>query len=433
MTPAVDFFDTSTRNWRARLAISVDVMRELSRYTDPEEMYLVFAWRMNQIFPTSRQITISRRGLKKPQFRVTRFNLWVDGSNPWKDPHRFPVYSGGIFADLIYGDEPRVVDELFVAEDDPACEYLGGQGSLMAVPLFENGQAQNMLVATRDDPAAFSSEQVPELVWMCNLFARATQTLVLSEALQEANDDAEYELRAIAEIQRSLLPAEVPELPGLDMAVSYRAAGHAGGDYYDFFPLDDGRVGVLIADVSGHGTPAAVVMAVAHSLAHTDPAAQATPAAFLARLNAHLARRYTTISGTFVTAFYGVFDPARRTLTYANAGHVAPRLVRWAGYSEVLARARHVPLGVIDTASAYEEEVVTVEPGDQVVLLTDGVTEAVSVFGDVFGADRIEPLALAGTTAQDLVAAITEDVDAFTAGAPPKDDQTVLVVRFPER
>ncbi|HEY2786718.1 MAG TPA: PP2C family protein-serine/threonine phosphatase [Fimbriiglobus sp.] len=433
MTPAVDFFDTSTRNWRARLAISVDVMRELSRYTDPEEMYLVFSWRMNQIFPTSRQITISRRGLKKPQYRVTRFNRWVDGANPWKDPHRFPVHSGGIFTDLLYGDEPRVVDNLVISSGDPAYEYLRGQGSLMAVPLFENGTAQNMVVLTRDETSAFPPEQVPELVWMSNLFARAMQTLVLSEALQEANDEAEYELRAIGEIQRSLLPAELPEMPGLDVAVSYRAAGRAGGDYYDFFPVDGERIGVLIADVSGHGTPAAVVMAVAHSLAHTDPDAQAKPATFLARLNDHLARRYTTISGTFVTAFYGVFDPTRRTLNYANAGHVPPRLIRWNGYAEVLSQARHVPLGVIDTAAGYMEETVTVEPGDQVVLLTDGVTEAVSVFGDVFGADRIEPLALAGTTAKDLVTAIVEDVDAFSAGAPPKDDQTVLVVRFPER
>lgn len=433
MTPAVDFFDSSTRNWRARLAISVDVMRELSRYTDPEEMYLVFAWRMNQVFPTSRQITVSRRGLKHPQFRVTRFNLWVENSNPWKDPHRFPVLSGGILAELLYSDEPRVMDELFVATDDPAEEFLRNQGSLIAIPLFENGIAQNMVVLTREDVAAFTPEQVPELVWMCNLFARATQTLVLSEALQEVNDEAEYELRAIGEIQRSLLPAKVPGMPGLDLAVSYRAAGRAGGDYYDFFPLGDGRLGVLIADVSGHGTPAAVVMAVAHSLAHTDPGAQAYPVTFLARLNDHLAQRYTTISGTFVTAFYGVFDPARHTLTYANAGHVPPRLIRWTGISEVLTQARHVPLGVIDTATGYQEVTVTVEPGDQVVLLTDGVTEAVSVFGDVFGSDRIEPLALAGTTAKDLVTAIVEDVDAFSAGAPPKDDQTVLVVRFPER
>ena len=110
MTPAVDFFDTSTRNWRARLAISVDVMRELSRYTDPEEMYLVFTWRMGQVFPTARQLTVSRRSLKSPEYRVTRFNQWVEGANPWKDPHRFPVHSGGLLADLVYADEPRVID-----------------------------------------------------------------------------------------------------------------------------------------------------------------------------------------------------------------------------------------------------------------------------------------------------------------------------------
>jgi sigma-B regulation protein RsbU (phosphoserine phosphatase) len=86
-------------------------MRELSRYTDPEEMFLVFSWRMNQIFPTARQLTISRRGLKRPHFRITRFNLWVEGSNPWRDAHRFPVQTGGILADLLNGaDSPSPED-----------------------------------------------------------------------------------------------------------------------------------------------------------------------------------------------------------------------------------------------------------------------------------------------------------------------------------
>src|ERR1700723_1574667 len=96
MTVAPDFFDTEPRNWRARLAVSVELMRGLSRYSDPQEMYVVFSRRMAQLFPVSRQISISRRGLRFPQFRVTRFNMWTEQVNPWKEPHLLPVHEGGI-------------------------------------------------------------------------------------------------------------------------------------------------------------------------------------------------------------------------------------------------------------------------------------------------------------------------------------------------
>ena len=104
---------------------------------------------------------------------------------------------------------------------------------------------------------------------LSNLFGRATQTLVLSAALRDAYKAVEYELQSIADIQQSLLPDAVPQVPGLDVAVHYQMAERAGGDYYDFFPLPNGALGVLVADASGHGTPAAVLMAVAHSMVHT--------------------------------------------------------------------------------------------------------------------------------------------------------------------
>ena len=124
MTVAPDFFDTEPRHWRARLAVSVEVMRELSRYSDPQEMHAVFTRRMAQLFPVSRQSSISRRGLRYPQYRVTRFNLWTEPVNPWKETHRLPVHEGGLLADLLYADQPRVIEELALDPDDPAVAYL---------------------------------------------------------------------------------------------------------------------------------------------------------------------------------------------------------------------------------------------------------------------------------------------------------------------
>jgi sigma-B regulation protein RsbU (phosphoserine phosphatase) len=430
MTVAPDFFETEPRNWRARLAASVEVMREFSRYSDPQEMYAVFARRMAQLFPVSRQLTVSRRGLRFPHYRVTRFNLWTDPADPWKESHRLPVHEGGLLAGLLYGDQPRVIDELALDADDPAHEYLAGQRSLLAIPHYDQGSSQNVVILARDEPSAFPRDRVPDLVLLSNLFGRATQTLVLSQAVKEAYDAVDYELRTIADIQKSLLPGSTPRVPGLDIAVHYQTAKRAGGDYYDFFPLPGDQLGVLVADASGHGAPAAVLMAIAHSIAHSLPEPPVRPGQLLTHLNAHLTRRYTRQTGNFMTAFYAVFDPGTGTLSYASAGHNPPRLLRAADGSRVaLNRAQRLPLG-IKPDEVYAEQVVPLQTGDGVVFFTDGVIEAVNPDGEVFGPDRIDAaLASAPPTSEQLIQTILRELGAFTAGVPVADDRTLVVVK----
>jgi sigma-B regulation protein RsbU (phosphoserine phosphatase) len=429
MTVVPDFFDTESRNWRVRLAASVEVMKELSRYSDPQEMSAVFVRRMAQLFPFSRQLTISRRGLRYPQYRITRFNLWKEPVNPWKEPHRLPVHEGGLLASLVYSDQPRVIDDLALHPDDPANEYLVGQRSLLAIPHFDQGTTQNVVVLASEDTETFPRDRIADLVLLSNLFGRATQTLVLSQAAKEAYEAVDYELRTIADIQKSLLPATTPVVPGLDLAVHYQTAKRAGGDYYDFFPLPGDRLGVLIADASGHGAPAAVLMAIAHSIAHTLPE-PVKPGELLTHLNAHLTRRYTRQTGNFMTAFYAVFDPSNHTLSYASAGHNPPRLLRCAdGTRLTLNRAQRLPLG-IRPEEIYSEQVQLLQPGDQVVFFTDGVIEAVNTEGDVFGSDRIDTaLAACPRTAEQLIQLILRDLIAFTAGVPVADDRTLVVVK----
>ena len=430
MTVAPDFFDTEPRNWRARLAVSVEVMRELSRSTDPQEMYAVFARRMAQLFPIGRHLTISRRGLRNPEYRVTRFSQWNDPINPWKESHRLPIHHGGLLAELLYADQPRVIDELTLDPEDPASEYLAGQRCLVAIPHVESGAAQNVVIVTRADVGVFPRERIPDLLLLSNLFARATQTLVLSQAVKEAFDGLDYELRSIAEIQKSLLPAALPNVPHLDVAVYYQTAKRAGGDYYDFFPLPNDRLGVLIADASGHGAPAAVLMALAHSIAHTRPDPPQRPGEFLTYMNAHLTRRYTRPTGSFMTAFYAVFDPINGTLSYASAGHNPPRLLRCAdGFKLALNRAQKLPLG-IKPDEVYLEQTLPLLPGDQVVLFTDGMIEAVNTEGDVFGSARIdEELETCLPTANALLRSILASHALFTAGTTAADDRTLVVVK----
>lgn len=434
MAAVAELFETTPRNWRARLAVSADLMRELSRYTDPEELYRAFSRRMGQIYPTARQISISRRGLDRPRVRVNRFNLWANPVSPYKHPDKLPILYGGILSELMYGDDTRVIDDLDVAPDDPAAEFLAGQRSLLAIPLFEGGAAVNMVVCTREEPDAFPREQVPELVWMCNLFSRAVQTQVLSDRLQTAYDAAEYELRAVGDLQHSLLPATIPRPAGLELGVHYRTANRAGGDYYDFFPLPGGKLGVLIADVSGHGTQAAVLLAITHSLAHAYPDPPLSPSKFLAYLNAHLGRWYTRTTGSFVTAFYAVFDPAENAMTCATAGHLPPRIYRNGDSAwKSVPSPNRLPLGVNPRGEVYPEQTVRFGPGDRIALFTDGVLDAVDPLGDPYGYERFDAaLAWAPLDAEAAVREVIASVDRFSAGVPLADDRTLLMVRRTE-
>jgi phosphoserine phosphatase RsbU/P len=429
MTIAPDFFDTRTRNWRARLAISSDFMRELSRYSDPLTLYSVFTRRMNQLFPTDKQLTLSRRGVDRPNVRVTRFNGWTDTPNPFTQWDKFPVVSGGLLGDLLYADEPNLLADLALPASDPASEFLAGQRSVLSIPIFDQGSAQTTVVLAREEPDAFRPEQVPELVWMTNLFGRATQSLLLTQRLRSAYELADAELREIADLQHSLLPADVPRLNGLDVAAHYRPANRAGGDYYDFFPQADGRLAVLVADVSGHGTPAAVLMAITHSIAHAAAARPDKPGPFLSYLNAHLSDRYNRHSGSFVTAFAAVFDPHHGQLTYASAGHVPPRLLRADGTLMPLNRVPQLPLGINPPGSLYSEAVIGFAPGDRAVIFTDGVTEAVDRDGELFGLEQLDRVMMlqGGNRAESVLNGVLSAVDGFSGG--PVDDRTVVVVR----
>jgi sigma-B regulation protein RsbU (phosphoserine phosphatase) len=423
-------FDTESRNWRGKLTATVELMRALSRSSDPQEMYALFSRRMDEVFPVTRRISLSRRGLRPPEYRVTRCSLWKDAANPWTEPDRLPVHRGGVLADLLYADDPRLIPDLRIGADDPASAYLAGQRSVLAIPHFDQGQAVNAIILAREEPDAFSREPIPDLVMMSNLFGRATQTLVLSKAVKGAFDAVDFEMKAVADIQRALLPDAVPRVAGLDVAVDYQAAARAGGDYYDFFPLPGGRLGVLVADASGHGAPAAVLMAMTHSIAHTLPDAdRARPERLLTQLNAHLARRYTRPTGSFVTAFAVVFDPADRSLTYASAGHAPPLVARADGTRGSLNRAQRLPLG-IKPSETYPEQTAVFHPGDRVVIVTDGILEAANPAGDMFGSAGVGASlpAVPSTAADDLAALLAAWAD-HTDGVPTADDRTVVVVR----
>lgn len=425
------FADPKFDDWRRRMDHVVEMMREMSRQTDPQAMVRAYGQRVRELMPVDGFIALSRRDLDAPYYRITRSSVWQEEINPWTQKDRLPLLDHGLLGELLYGDQPRLIDDLVVDPADPAYEHLAGYRSLIAVPNYDKGLALNMTILLHREPHAFPPEQFPERVWMSNLFGRATQNLVLNDELRKAYDVVERELKIVADIQSSLLPKTIPDIPTLNLAAYYQTSRYAGGDYYDFFPLPDGRWGLLIADVSGHGTPAAVLMAVTHSIAHSFPGPPDLPSKLLNFVNHHLAARYTNDNGTFVTAFYGIYDPRTRTLSYSCAGHNPPLLRRCSGDTvQLLDDARRLPLGLFDEYT-YEDTTLELSPGDQIVFYTDGITEATSPDGKMFGLDRLQAiLHECCDDADRLIRAVVDSVDEFTGGQSPGDDRTLLVARI---
>jgi sigma-B regulation protein RsbU (phosphoserine phosphatase) len=419
---------SSDEDWCRRLNAIIQTMREMSRQTDPQEMVRAYVRRMQQLLPVDRRLSLSRRGLKFPYVRVTRFSEWDEDVNPWKNQGKLPILEGGLLSELIYDDIPRVIQDFAIADDDPAAPFLHGLRSLMALPLYDQGESLNMVVLGRTVPNGFDVDELPERVWMANLFGRAAQNLVVAEERDEAYRHVDRELQAVADIQRSLLPQQMPPIATLEIGAHYQTSRRAGGDYYDIFPLADDQWGLLIADVSGHGTPAAVMMAVTHCIAHIYPGEPTPPSLLLQYLNRQLTEHYTSQSGHFVTAFYGIYDAPSRRLTYSCAGHNPPRLLRCGAEAvQPLNDASMPPMGFM-TDIAYVHHAVQLAPGDRLVLYTDGIIEAQNPLGEMFGTRRLdEALCRCGGGIAQAIQRVFSELDRFTESHPAADDRTLLI------
>jgi sigma-B regulation protein RsbU (phosphoserine phosphatase) len=237
----------------------------------------------------------------------------------------------------------------------------------------------------------------------------------------------EEELRLAREIQSSLLPRSAPAIPGYDIACRGVPALSVGGDYYDVIPIDGSRVALCVADVSGHGMPAALLMANLQATIRSQALAAVSPAECLTRSNRLLFRN--TDAGRFATCFYGVLEHATGRLAYTNAGHDHPLLVRGDGSQDSLTTGGLV-LGVREE-SAYEEGALALEPGSVLVIYSDGVTETFNAHHHEFGVDGLR--AAVARSRDDTAARILEEIleaaDAHANGNPRSDDMTLMVLR----
>lgn len=233
------------------------------------------------------------------------------------------------------------------------------------------------------------------------------------------------ELEVARELQRGLLPTDPPDLEGYEFAFSYRTANTIGGDYYDFLPLPDGRLALVIGDASGHGIAAGLLMAIANSALKLGFDHQPDPLAATQFVNRALVR--TGGPRAFMTLFCAVLEPSSGNLTYACSGHPYPLLRRKDGSIEELGSGA-LPLGVRDRLEA-STGVASMQPGDTLLLYTDGVVETVNTDGESYGYERVVEILKPGGDSRTLHDRLMQSVTAFRGEEPVYDDISVVVVR----
>ncbi len=261
----------------------------------------------------------------------------------------------------------------------------------------------------------------------------ATQTAVAVENIRLMADLAtqrllEKELDLAREIQRSFLPECFPTVPGYELSALWRSARRVGGDFYDFMMLANGNVGIAIADVADKGVPAALFMALSRTLMRATAMSGRTPSDALRRTNTLILS--DARSDLFVTVFYGLLHPRSGSFAYANAGHNPPIWLNVRTGETQHLRLHGMALGVVPDVPLIEKRI-TLEPGDVLVLYTDGVTEALNAAEEEFGVERLEKVirACADQSADGIIEAIQAAADEFAGNIPPFDDFTLVVLK----
>jgi serine phosphatase RsbU (regulator of sigma subunit)/predicted ester cyclase len=249
-------------------------------------------------------------------------------------------------------------------------------------------------------------------------------TPFLEEIEQQARERerVEQDLRVARRIQQASLPKEVPELQGWQINPHYQPAREVGGDFYDFLELEDGRLGLVVGDATGHGVPAALVMSTTCGMLRAVALSVDSPGEVLARVNEALSARMPP--SMFVTCFYAILEPKSGRLLYANAGHDLPYLRRSRGAEEL--RARGMPLGLMPGMS-YEEKEAMLGAGEAVLFYSDGLVEAHDPEGEMFGFPRLQALVTQYADEGALVTFLMEKLHSFTGEDWEQEDDITLV------
>lgn len=317
--------------------------------------------------------------------------------------------------------------------DSPTLHDLHTQEVEIALPLVSQGELIGLLtLGSRLNGEEYVRE---DRILLNTLATQVAPALRVAQMVQEQQvqvrerERIEQELRTAQYIQHSLLPEEVPMLAGWQISPYYQPARKVGGDFYDFLPFEDGRMGIVIGDVTDKGVPAALVMATTHTMLRAVAQVQVSPGEVLARVNELL---YAEIPpNMFVTCFYAILDPVSGQVSYANAGHDLPYRRLNGNVTEIWAAG--MPLGMMPDMQ-YDEHEVTIAPGESLLFYTDGLVEAHNPTREMFSFPRLKTVLASYANGTSLIDGLLDELKRFTGeGWEQEDDVTmVLLQRAPE-
>jgi serine phosphatase RsbU (regulator of sigma subunit)/anti-sigma regulatory factor (Ser/Thr protein kinase) len=322
-----------------------------------------------------------------------------------------------------------VVDVDALELQSPAVAGLRAAGVKLVVPLVSQGELIGIVnLGPRLSDQAYSSDDRKLLLSLAAQAAPALQVAQLvrrQEAEARSRERIEQELRVATLIQQNFLPKSLPDLPGWHVSAYYRPAREVGGDFYDFIELPGDRVGVVIGDVTDKGVPAAMVMAATRSVLRASAQRMVSPGAVLQRVNELMCPDMPP--KMFVTCLYGVIDPASGKFRFANAGHNLPYVRTATGTIEL--RATGMPLGLLPGIE-YEEVEAFLEPGQTMLLHSDGVAEAHSENREMFGFPRLLDVVGSHSGRGEVIDRVLTELGRFTPeGGEQEDDITLVALR----
>ncbi|HSE49530.1 MAG TPA: GAF domain-containing SpoIIE family protein phosphatase [Terriglobales bacterium] len=333
--------------------------------------------------------------------------------------HRFKIGKQGMVGWVAANGRTRYAPDVTLDPHYIGCEE--GTRSEIVVPLRAHGELIGVLCTGHPELDGFSKWQQQLLEQLAEQVAIAVANARQYQREQSARVAAAKEAAEARIVQEALLPKASPFAPGFSIQGRSLPAGAVGGDWYDFIPLSDGKWGIVLADVSGKGMGAALLMSATRAALRSMADTCFGPGGVLQKLNRQLMADIP--AGRYVTMVFGIFDPATRKLTFANAGHPAPVFANGVE-ARALPTEKGLPLGMIE--GFYSEVTVELTPGSRLLFYSDGISEAMSPADEEFGQERILKEINHPRNCADC---FLEQIEAFAGGRPQHDDATVILIR----
>jgi sigma-B regulation protein RsbU (phosphoserine phosphatase) len=386
-------------------------------------------------------VVVSTEAAQPGEYQITRKLLSVPRRRQSievadaNEPSAFT--QGGFVGSILRKRQPELISGIDLGGDPVLGDDFSSFDSCLFIPLFSSGRMTKRVLFFRRGWDEVEFDHVERVMLIMNLIETAIESINNANRSEELSSLLDSQFEQMSRIQRRLLPRESEERIGewhgaagsdcaLDVGMSYRPADHAGGDYYNIIQ-DNGRLGILVADVSGHGADAAMIMGMMHAVMHGGVPLSEGPGKVLSFLNSRL--KPLMSDSRFITVFFVIIDEATGSMVYSCAGHPPPRLRGADGSITQLDQAADAPIGVLDDLE-YQSADSTLNPGDVLVLFTDGITESFAPDGSAFGAGHLDStIAKLNGSAADIALGLDAAATKFRGSPDPEDDTTVVVIK----